>query len=342
MKTKRLSDVALLHCIGVLMILFGHFAQVMNKSAVGELLITGVPLFLFLSGYLTGLKRTLLSVDWLKRKCLRILTPYYLILAVVFIVFLIIGKEEFRPLQWIVLSLNLHGLTNFLFLNDVSGYYSPLAQGLGHFWYVTIIMLCYLIIIAFSRLYDSSTRMKRHWIALGLLTVLVIQPILLFYNVHINCIVVFLFGWLNARNEFKVTTKRYLILSLLMLASIVVRFILKHYIDDTIMYNKYCSVISSNFIGIWIFYTLRYLYIKQEHLINRIASWRPVLFLESIIYEFFLIHHIFTKGEWSFFKIFDNTFIAATLVIVTTALLSIICKGCSKLVNNKLENIIIK
>ena len=56
MTKSRLPEIVLLHCIGVLMILFGYFAQYFNNCMLGEILITGVPLFLFMSGYLVGLK----------------------------------------------------------------------------------------------------------------------------------------------------------------------------------------------------------------------------------------------------------------------------------------------
>lgn len=69
MTKNRLPEIVLLHCIGVLMILFGHFAQYFNYGMLGEILITGVPLFLFMSGYLVGFKPTPpISRNGLKRK----------------------------------------------------------------------------------------------------------------------------------------------------------------------------------------------------------------------------------------------------------------------------------
>lgn len=96
MTKNRLPEIVLLHCIGVLMILFGHFAQYFNFGMLGEILITGVPLFLFMSGYLVGLKPTPPDIEkWLKKKASRILVPYYIILISIFGIYLAISYETF-------------------------------------------------------------------------------------------------------------------------------------------------------------------------------------------------------------------------------------------------------
>lgn len=121
MTKNRLPEIVLLHCIGVLMILFGHFAQYFNYGMLGEILITGVPLFLFMSGYLVGFKPTPPDIKkWLKKKASRILVPYYIILISIFGIYLAFSSETFIPKQWLFLFTNLQGFTNYLFLNDLT------------------------------------------------------------------------------------------------------------------------------------------------------------------------------------------------------------------------------
>lgn len=340
MDKKRFSYIVILHCIGVLMILFCHFAQEMKNNIIGELLASGVPLFLFISGYLTGLKTTSISYKWLKRKGIRILVPYYVVLITVFITFIIIESKEVHPLQWIVLTFNFQGLTNYIVFNDTVGYYSPLNQGLGHFWYVSVIMVCYVIIIIFSRIYDMSKTLRENnklRIILLCLTVFLLQPVLLFYNVHINYLVIFILGWLYARNELVLTVKKYSFITSLMFAGVLLRLLAKEYIDGTLIYDKYIVTISSDIIGIWIFISMIYVYKLYPEIIDRLAHFKAVIFLESIIYEFYLIHHIVTKGSWSLFKVFDNFYVAMLVIIVITIVLSVILKHIVNIISQFIE-----
>lgn len=53
---ERDSAITVLHVLGMLMILLCHFFQTAGLYLLGEIFIIGVPLFLFVSGYLSGLK----------------------------------------------------------------------------------------------------------------------------------------------------------------------------------------------------------------------------------------------------------------------------------------------
>ena len=115
---KWYSEIVLLHCVGMLMILFAHIAHANGYMNVGELLITGVPLFLFVSGFLVGVKPVPHNTVWLARKTKRILVPYYILLIAVLILYLILQTEPFQIKQWIILFTDLQGLTNFLFYSQ--------------------------------------------------------------------------------------------------------------------------------------------------------------------------------------------------------------------------------
>ena len=333
---KWYSEIVLLHCVGMLMILFAHIAHANGYMNVGELLITGVPLFLFVSGFLVGVKPVPHNMAWLARKAKRILVPYYVLLIVVLILYLILQTEPFQIEQWIILFTDLQGLTNFLFYNDITGYYSPLAQGIGHFWFVTIIMLCYLLVPLFEKVCEFEF-WKKHSIAILLTTILGLQPILLFYNVQINAIVVFFLGYLCARNGVQMTGKRFIVMTFAMILLFGCRLITRNYYDDTVIYNRYIAAISNNAIGLWIVALFFYLRIRMPKIIDGIASWKFVLWLESIIYEIYLVHHILIKGSWSIYRYVDNSVIATIIVIMITTLFSIVLQTISKFISNKIQ-----
>ena len=181
---KFYSEIVLLHLLGMFMIFAGHLMQVLGYGVLSEALITGVPLFLFISGFLVGSNNVQYNFEWIKKKFKRVLLPYYLLLLVVFSLFCILGKEQITA-YWIVLGTNLQGLQNFLFLKDLFTPESPMANGIGHFWFVTIIMLCYFI----AYIVVPSNKIK-----LFVILLFVLQPFLLLVDININYVLVFMGG----------------------------------------------------------------------------------------------------------------------------------------------------
>ena len=60
-------------------------------------------------------------------------------------------------------------------------------------------------------------------------------------------------------------------------------------------------------------------------------------YLESIIYEIYLVHHIIIKGSYSIYRYVDNSFIATIIVIMITALFSIVLQAISKIISIKIQ-----
>lgn len=332
---KWYSEIVLLHCVGMLMILFAHIAHANGYMNVGELLITGVPLFLFVSGFLVGVKPVPHNTVWLARKAKRILMPYYFLLIAVLIIYLTLQTEPFQIKQWIILFADLQGLTNFLFYNDLTGYYSPLAQGIGHFWFVTIIMLCYLLVPLFEKVCEFDF-WKKHTSAIVVTTIIALQPILIFYNVQISAIVVFFLGYLFARNGIEMTGKRFISMTLAMILLFGCRLIMRNYLDGTIIYNHYIATLSNYAIGLWIVALFFYLRTCLPKIIDNIASWKFVLWIESIIYEIYLIHHIIIKGSWSLYQFGYNTVLTTVVVIAATICISLALKCATSFVTSRI------
>ena len=325
------SEIVLLHCMGMLMILFAHIAHANGYMNVGELLITGVPLFLFVSGFLVGARPAQHNMAWVAKKAKRILVPYYVLLIVVLALYLVLQAEPFQWKQWAFLFADMQGLTNFVFYNDITGYYAPLAQGVGHFWFVTVIMLCYLSVPFFVKVCEFVF-CKRHGKALIIATIVIVQPILLFYNVQIAYFVLFFLGYLFAKNRIEMSTKRFALATALTVLLFACRLTARQYLDGTVLYNHYVANLSNSAIGLWLVALVFYLRNMKPQLIDGIASWKFVVWMESIIYEVYLVHHIIIKGSWSFYGFGLNFWLATALVLVATIVLSILLKTASKFV----------
>ena len=243
-RRKFYSEIVLLHLLGMFMIFSGHIMQVLGYSALSEALITGVPLFLFISGFLVGTNNVEYNFEWIKKKFKRVLLPYYLLLLVVFSLFCILGKEQITA-YWIVLGTDLQGLQNFLFLKDLFTPESPMANGLGHFWFVTIIMLCYFI----AYIVVPSNKIK-----LFVILLVVLQPFLLMIDITINYVLVFMGGVFYGRYQKTVRFKTFIIVTVIACLLVLLRFLSRQHIDGSFIYNLYIVPLANDAIGIWLFF----------------------------------------------------------------------------------------
>lgn len=317
------SEITLLHCLGVLMIFFGHVAQRIGQNVLGELLITGVPLFLFVSGFLAGNREVAYNQDWFKRKARRILVPYYMVVIPVLCIFTLMGGAILF-IQWFVLLTNLQGLTNFLFMNDLTGYWAPLNQGLGHFWFVTIIMLCYLLVPGLNAVYRQLPWLRKNIWSVLLAIVFVVEPMLLFYNIKIGYIVLFFIGFFFACKKVEITHCLFFFSMVVFAFLIVMRLVSRTWLDDTVIYNHYISGLASTAVGLGIVAVFFYLRKLRPAFVDRVAKMKAIVWLDSIIYEVFLIHHIFIKGSWSVFSVVNNIWAGTALVLFITLVASVI------------------
>lgn len=330
---KWYSEIVLLHCLGMLMILITHISYENGYNIIGEVLASGVPLFLCVSGFLVGVKPNLHNMSWLAKKAKRVLVPYYILLGVVLIAYLIVSTEKFQWKQWLILFADMQGLTNFVFYNDITGFYSPLSQGLGHFWFVTVIMLCYLIVPVFENICKFQF-WKRYQLTIIIFVFFILQPILIFYNVRISSFVCFFIGYMCGKNRIGISGKRFFVVTLLSILLILCRLLSRRFIDETIIYNLFIASISNIAIGLWIVALIFYLRTLKPRYIDTIATWKIVVWMESIIYEVYLIHHIIIKGSWSFYHWGLPTWITTILVLMVTIILSLLLKFVSKLVSS--------
>lgn len=329
------SEIVLLHVIGMIMIVLTHILQANGNPVICELLSSGVPLFLFVSGFLVGIRKETHNISWLAKKAKRILVPYYILLLLVLLIYLILHTELFQWKQWVILFVDMQGLTNFVFYNDNTGFYSPLSQGLGHFWFVTVIMLCYFMTPLFEKICEFPFY-KNHQLAIIIFVIFILQPILIFYNVRISSFICYFLGYIFAKNKIEVSVKPFILISIIMVLLALCRLIAMYYIDDTIIYDHYISNISNSAIGLWIVALIFFLRGIKPQLIDNIATWKIVVWMQSIIYEVYLIHHIIIKGSWSFYHWGFNPWLATLIVLIVTVILSLLLKSTSKFVSSKI------
>lgn len=125
-------------------------------------------------------------------------------------------------------------------------------------------------------------------------------------------------------------------MSLAMILLFGCRLVMRNYLDGTVIYDHYIANLSNSAIGLWMVALFFQLRIHMPKITDGIASWSFVLWLESIIYEIYLVHHIIIKGSWSLYKFEYNTMLTTIVVITATICISLALKYATLFVTSRI------
>lgn len=282
-----------------------------------------VTIFFFISAYLYSLRENVSAggvLQWYKKRFLRIAIPYYIYLAVLFILY-IVTKSVIKPTPWITSGFMISGLTE-----------TYLSQT-GHLWFVTAILLCYAITPLLYRVRQNKSFM---FIVIAMIAyiplAIFLKPIIsTYYSALLEYILAF---FLLDRIISSFNKKRMLIIGfVLFILGCIIKLFGVRFFDDTVFYTKFISGGCSIIIGFAIFviiYTLSHIYYKFDKWLFRIID-----FFDSISYEFYIVHMIFIKGNFSVLKLsnpFLNICLAFVLSLIFGYLLHILSNQIFKVI----------
>lgn len=321
---RRYKEIVLLHLTGACMILACHFVQKEHLAALGELLISGVPLFLFISGFLSGLKRQI-NKSWMIKRAIRILTPFYIWIFPCILILWISNHEMVTGTQILFLSTNMQGLNYIYWKSEI---YSALP-GLGHLWFTTEIMLCYLLVPIFNKLIDKQWK-KSIWIFIMCGVILIVQPVLIQIGIQSSYVITFFLGYLVASYGCKITDRFFILITVICFIITGIRLGLMNYIDGTNYYDRYIALISSAAVGIWIFFFVFWISSKSSELILKISRNKWVSYLSDISFEIYITHFWFLMGKWQISNYINNILFSDLIVIVLTIIFAGILHSVSQ------------
>jgi len=188
--------------------------------------------------------------------------------------------------------------------------------GLGHLWYVTIILLCFVLTPLLDKVYRKFTPTINQTYSFFAICICFIQPLLILVGIQISYIISFLIGFMIAKTHYTITTKRFVGIVGLFLAITIIRFIAMRLIDGSIIYDRYIALVSQGSLAVLTFCLIFYVGQKLKATTNRIGSSKIVLLLASIIYEIYLLHYFFLRGPWPIKKYVDNIIVTDLIVVI--------------------------
>ncbi len=329
---KQYHEITILHVIACMMILLCHFFQDAKLSGLGEIFLSGLSLFFIISGFLTGLK-PITDGYWVKCRLKRILIPYYMAL-VIFLLAIYCFTDEFRLWDAAHLISVTQGL-NYIYW-PYHGYGA--LSGLGHLWYITVILLCFVLTPVLNKVYNRINFGLEQWYIAIAVLICIVQPLLISVGIQSSYIISFLIGFIFAKFNYNVTLKRWFCVGGIFVLISVIRLAGRHYIDGTIMYDRYIALVSQGAMGFMVFATVFMFGSLAKNRIRAIARSGVVLLIASVIYEIYLLHYFFLRGPWPIKNYVDNIVIADILVAILSISVGLVLSKANKVIQSKAKN----
>ena len=336
-KTNRNPVISLSRSLGMLFIVICHIIKyyhfIPGHSILGQFFSCGVPLFIFISGYLYSNRKIICFHKWYLKRFISISIPA-IIVSLTVISILLIMEYKIDITTVMVYLLDLEGLV-FISWKWFSKIMVEVPS-LGPLWFTTVIMLCYLLIPILSWFFDNLLSRNYKLFSFTFLAVGAIVSFLVHPYFSLSYFFFFAIGYLCGRLEFldKVNTFIFVKYSILALMSMIVRVILNKYIDETNLYTSIAPLLQF-FVGTWFVVFFAYVYTKNPHIINRIAESNVVNLCDGYSYYVYLVHGCFCMGRFNMYQLLPLVW--ATIVFsVCTAISAIVVKFISEIIQKNL------
>lgn len=314
--------ISTIRTIAMFFIIFCHYAPTfLGSSALGVLFSIGVPVFLIISGYLYGKKDIRNIKNWYIKQFIKISIPvyvYYIIVGILLLVFNNLGTITFKNI--IIHIFLLQGFVN----TNLGNIFTP------HLWFISFILLSYLITPLLQKIREKSISLKYIILSLLLLSVIEIYVILNFklqsFSVCIPYIFSYIFFYFYSAANKKITTKKYILLSVGMILSVVCRLYFKYLADTrgifySTIYDKVIVMYTSLILASWIFFTIYLLCQKLDTLINKLYPF--INLCDKYSFYIYICHQMFLTGVCNV-KGITNNFLLDTLIFIASSILATI------------------
>lgn len=275
----RIVSISYIRLVATIMIVICHYLQAYdNKFAF--FFNVGVQVFFLISGFLYGGKKVDFSLDWFKRRFLKIAKPYWVVVLAVATCYFLFDRASFSGSEL------LHAL-----------FFSGTINGIEHLWFIPYILVCYFITPYLRILKNES-----FW---GILLVVVfynIVSILTPFHFHASDVTCYIIGFLMTGCEREDNKK---MLKQICFISIPVALIMNIYI----LYVKWMQAdFPNDALHNWLwsyghsamgvaFFSIMLLAFKnmKENRLTRCS--------DKYSYEIYLVHHFFLLSPWAILQL---------------------------------------
>ena len=328
--TERDYGISLLRVISMMMIILCHIFNYVHLTWLAQFFNVGVYVFLLISGWLYSNKVISNVKTWLVSRWKKLCIPI-IVWMVITSIYVIITEQNLPDLRDIILlSTNTQGISWIIrFFPEISR--GGMLGGLAHLWFVSVIILCYFILIVVKKYEKNINSYNLHIVCIASLVIFVLLRLC---GINISYFLCFFIGYFLRKKEL-IPTSKYWLLSVCTIISILIRLICKKYFDGTDLYNNIIVCLTHIVISIWIFITV----IIAENKINCVHSLATSVFMskcDSISYYIYVTHYFFVVDSFHLANMAHGLFLQMCLFSILTIITAI----AIKFISNKLATII--
>lgn len=326
---NKISYISWLRVFAMFSILLCHILSSSGDSFLiigGQIFNIGVQIFIILSGFLFGIEgnQEIAPLKWFKKRLIRIYIPYELFLFVLSCIYLLINNS-FDFSKWGLMILGIHGFGG--------------VNGAEHTWYITAILICYVLTPFISYIYNFSSNKKELKKIIMILFLLFPALIPLIFGSNLSYFICPVLWYSTAyfcgRNKDKIeklaTIKHCLISIIIIILLFFTRFISNIYIDGTLLYNNIIVQYEHYISAFCIF--LIFIFIFKNHNPHFIIK-----VFDNISFEIYLYHYMFIIGPISLLNLTKYYWLNSIIIVVCSILIAFIFNKVTNYINKLIRN----
>lgn len=315
---KELS-ISVIRLLAMLSIIACHFCQYYNNEWAWWLNV-GVQVFFIISGYLYGNKSVSSPGSWLKKRFVKILTPYYIFLILAIAGYIFVSPE--------MLSLT-KIISSFFVVGTI--------KGISHLWFVSYILFCYIITpyLAAIRDYLSNKNMLYSFSSIVVLGgIYSIIEILINGHFRPGMVGCYILGYYTAMFVKRIGEKfLHICFWMSLIPTIISNYVYchLHYIQGLEMKGMLVHITdySHAFLGYSITLLLMLLF-------KKINESRILDFSDKYSYEIYLVHQLFILSPLTLLSLCNSRVINITITFLTILVAGVILNYINNAVQSRL------
>lgn len=326
MGSNKNNAVSIARVIGMLMIIACHLFSWVGMTTLGQIFNVGVELFLIISGVLYARKDIGKPKQFIITRWVKLCVPMYL-WVIALLPFEYYANSFTALLSILVYAFNVQGL-EFIFLRASL----PLLSGAGHLWFLTVIMICYLLLIPIKRLEYKACWNSRKSIYLSMGVLLVLSIALIFAGIQIGYFTCYFLGYVIGKQEGRLKVSKFSLTTIAMIISMGLRIVGKIYMDNTVIYNNGIAVLTHIVLALWLYRLIQLLSEKIETAFTRISSSKTWKCLEEYSFYIYITHYAFLVGPFNIERVNSNRVLQIVLFVIGTVISAWILKSITSLI----------
>ena len=290
--SKRNNTVGIARVISMFMIIGCHLCSWLGINSLAMILNVGVYVFLIISGILYSKKTITQPWTFLKKRWCKLCIPMYLL----FLLLLIynIAVSNYNAIRSVPTYLiNLQGLGFIINSLDL-----PYINELGHLWFLTVIMLCYMLLVIVKKI-ENRISFKATSVATSMVAFCILDVVFSYtINVQLHYFIAFFIGYILGKIEERISLRNYLCLSGTMLCAMVIRLIMRILCDGTITYNSIVAPFTHIVLALWIYTTIQYICRANPDFTALVAESNVMNWLDGLSLYVYMTHYMFLVGPF--------------------------------------------